>query len=502
MDRRAETSLDPNDWDDMRELGHRMVDDMLGYLEHVRDRPAWRPMPADVKSFFRQPLSEDGIGAEAAYRDFVRYVLPYPSGNIHPRFWGWVYGTGTPLGALSDFLAATVNPNVWGNENGAAYVEGQVIDWFREIFRFPPTASGLLVTGGSVANMIGLAVGRNAKSGIRIDGDGLVGLSQPPRLYCSTETHSSVEKATVLLGLGSGSIRRIPVNRDFQVDVGALRTAIDEDRRAGFHPFAIIGNAGTVNTGAIDDLDALADLATEQSMWFHVDGAFGAMLALSPELSSRVEGISRADSLAFDLHKWLYVPFDAGCILVRDRALHAHAFSPPAGYLAHEDRGAASGEHWFNELGMELTRGFRALKVWMSLKEFGPRRYGQQIAQNVAQAQYLGERLNASAVLELHTPVTMNIVCFRVKPRTTDAMTPNALTREVLLRLQERGIAVPSATTIAGTYLIRVAICNHRTRRSDLDMLVACAEEITAEVRREAAVGQRPALVERSAQKR
>ncbi|MDQ6828900.1 MAG: pyridoxal-dependent decarboxylase, partial [Gemmatimonadota bacterium] len=351
-----ERSLDPDgpeEWKAMRVLGHRMLDDMLDSLEQVRQRPVWRPMPGDTKAWFDAPAPVEGDGAERAYEDFRRHVQPYPTGNTHPRFWGWVLGSGTPLGMLSDMLAAGFNPNCWGNETGAAYVEGQVIAWLKALMRFPSDASGLLVTGCSMANLIGISVGRNVKSGMDLAGRGLVGLQQAPVLYCSTETHNSVDKAALLLGLGAAAVRKIPVNASYQIDIDALLAAIAEDRGAGLHPFAIVANAGTVNTGAIDDLNRIADIAATQDLWMHVDGAFGAMAALEPNAIDRVSGMERADSLAFDLHKWLYVPFDAACVLVRDAAAHRRAFSPPASYLAHETRGTGSGVHWFNELGME-----------------------------------------------------------------------------------------------------------------------------------------------------
>ncbi|MDQ6827266.1 MAG: pyridoxal-dependent decarboxylase, partial [Gemmatimonadota bacterium] len=217
----------------------------------------------------------------------------------------------------------------------------------------------------------------------------------------------------------------------------------------------------------------------------HVDGAFGAMAALAPNAIDRVSGMARADSLAFDLHKWLYVPFDAACVLVRDAAAHRRAFSPQASYLAHETRGTGSGVHWFNELGMELSRGFRALKVWMSIKEHGVARYGEQIAQNIAQAGYLAELVTSSRELELCAPVPLNIVCFRVRSKTESPAELNALNRELLVRLQERGIAVPSSTMLEGRYVIRVAITNHRSRREDFDLLVRAVVELAGEVRRE-----------------
>jgi glutamate/tyrosine decarboxylase-like PLP-dependent enzyme len=468
----AEETLDPQDWSSMLALGHRVVEDSMRYLETVRERPVWRATPDDVKAALRAPLPLEPEGAERAYEDFKRLVLPYPLGNIHPRFWGWVMGAGTPLGALSEMLAATMNSNCGGGEHVANYVEYQVIAWLKEMLHYAPDASGILVSGGSMANLIGLAAARNAKAEVDLHREGLQAVRRRMVLYGSVETHNSVKKALSLLGLGHSALREIPVDADFKIDLAALDRAIADDLAAGHQPFCIIGTAGTVNTGACDDLNALADRSRTHGLWFHVDGAFGAFAALSPRLAPKVAGMERADSLAFDLHKWMYVPFEAGCTLVRDEAAHRNAFTMAAEYLTHTDRGPASGAHWPHEYGMQLTRGFRALKVWMSLKEHGARKYGRLVEQNAAQARYLAERVEAEPDLELLAPTELNITCFRVKAPGLGTHALNALNEEVLTQVQEAGIAVPSSTTLNGRFAIRVAITNHRTRREDLDVLV------------------------------
>ena len=479
----ATAGLDPADWDGMRALGHRMVDDMMDYLRGVRDRPAWQPMPPETKAAFDVPLPAEGQPADEVYAEFVRHVLPYPSGNIHPRFWGWVMGTGTPLGMMADMLAAAMNSNTWGGEQSPAYVEAQVLEWFRQAMGFPAGTTGLLLSGGSMANLVGLTVARNAAAGPDVIRRGVRGLSGDPVIYASEQTHNSVDKAAVMLGLGTEGLRKVRTDAAFRIDVDALEAAIEDDLSAGRRPFAIVANAGTVGTGAIDPFHALADLAMRRGMWLHVDGAIAAPAMLSPALRPLLDGMERADSLAFDLHKWLYVPYEAGAVLVRDGGAQHRSFTPSAGaYLKHEERGPASGPHWFSEHGPQLSRGFRALKVWMSLKEHGTARYARAIEQNVAQARYLADLVVADPLLELGAPVPLNIVCFRARPQGVREDALNALNREVLLRIQERGIAVPSANTIAGIYLIRVAITNHRTRREDLHALVDAVREITAEV--------------------
>ncbi|MGH7456157.1 MAG: pyridoxal phosphate-dependent decarboxylase family protein, partial [bacterium] len=320
-----EETLDPQDWQAMRSLGHRMVDDMITYLQTLRERPAWQPIPQQVKERLRQPLPQQSEGAETAYQDFLENVLPYPHGNIHPRYWGFVNGTGTVLGMFAEMLAAAMNPNVGGADHSAVYVERQVLDWCKEMLGYSPEASGILVSGGSMANLLGLAIARNTKTDFDIRTEGVRAALGLLTVYCSSETHSSVQKAVELLGLGSKALRKVPVDREYRLDSASLEKMIAEDRQAGNIPFCVVGTAGTVNTGAIDPLDRLADICRREGLWFHVDGAFGSLAALLPEMRDRLSGMTRADSLAFDLHKWMYLPYEAGCLLVKSKAAHEKA---------------------------------------------------------------------------------------------------------------------------------------------------------------------------------
>ena len=467
-----EESLDPADWEAIRELGVQMVTDMLEYLKTVRDRPVWQPIPEQVKASFRRPLPLEPEPAGEVYQEFQQNVLPYPLGNIHPRFWGWVIGTGTPLGVLAEMLAAGMNPNTGGGEQAATYVEIQVLNWFKEIMGFPAEASGLLVSGGSMANLVGLTVARNTKANYDIRRQGIFGSTTRMTLYGSQEMHSSLQKAVELLGLGSESLRKIPVNAEFQVDLQELRIAIHEDRQRGYMPICIIGNAGSVNTGAVDDLQALANICQDENLWFHVDGAFGALARLDPGLSPVLKGMERADSLAFDLHKWMYMPFEVGCALVRHEEDHRRAFSLTPDYLVHAERGMASGDVWLSDYGVQLSRGFRALKVWMSMKEHGILKYGRMVKQNVDQARYLAALVDAAPQLERLAPAPLNIVCFRYKVEGLNDESLNDFNKELLIRLQESGSAAPSYTTLHGKYAIRAAITNQRSQREDFDLLV------------------------------
>ncbi|ESX16603.1 MULTISPECIES: aspartate aminotransferase family protein [unclassified Mesorhizobium] len=468
----TEETLDPSDWADVQSLSHRIVDDAVAYLRDVRQRPVWQEMPGDVRDFFTASLPQSPTPLADIYGDVVDKVMPYPMGNIHPRFWSWYMGSSNFTGALGDFLAAIQGSNLGGGNHAAALMDGQVVDWCKQITGMPASASGTLVSGGSMANIIGLTVARNTKAGIDVREHGVGAIEKPLRFYGSDQVHSCHRKGMEALGLGNKALRRIASDAGLRIDIEALRAAISEDRAAGFKPACIIGNAGTVNTGAIDDLQALAKLAHEEDLWFHVDGCIGALIAIAPENARRVAGIEWADSIALDPHKWLHAPFEAGCALVRDASAHRKTFAVTPEYLESTPRGLASGQ-WLHDYGLQTSRGFKALKVWMALREHGVEKFGRLIDQNIAQGQYLSGLIAAEPALELTAPTSINIVCFRYRADGLDGERAKALNTEIMLRLQEEGIAAISDTTVQGQHCLRVAINNHRTRREDLDLLVA-----------------------------
>ena len=477
-------TLDPPDWEEFRRLAHRMVDDSLAFLADLGGQPPWHPMPQSVRDALTdEPLPRAPQTAATAYAEFVTNVLPYTNGNRHPRFWGWIQGNGTPLGMMADMLAAGMNAHLAGLDQAPKLVELQVIRWLAELMGFPLDASGVLVSGGTMANLVGLAVARHAKAGFDVREHGLYGERARLAVYASSEVHSWAQKSVELFGMGNASLKRVPVDDHLRIRTDALRAMIRADRAAGERPICVIGTAGTVNSGAIDDLGAVADICAEEDVWFHVDGAFGALARLAPSLAPLVAGMERADSLAFDLHKWMYLPYEIACVLVRDREMHESTFSVTPSYLRDEGRGVIAGGIPFADRGIELTRNFKALKVWLSLKAHGVDAFARLIDQNVQQARAFEERAMRIPHAVIAAPVSLNIVCFRIAPPGMSPEEADDLNKELLLRVQESGLAIVSGSMIHGRYVIRVACSNHRSTWADFEVLASGVERIAAELR-------------------
>ena len=479
-------TLDPREWEEFRRTAHGMLDDMVDYIAGIRSRPVWQAMPEELRAGFRGrgPVPVEPMELEAVHAEFMSEVLPYALGNVHPGFMGWVNGGGTPVGMVAEMLAAGLNANCGGRDHAAIEVERQVAGWVRAIFGFPEEAAGLFVTGTSMANLVAVKAARDwalsgtpeePGPGAREFGVGEVG--RRLRAYGSATAHVSMAKAMDATGLGSAALRRVETDRAFRVDVKALAEAIREDRRAGLLPFLVVGTVGTVDTGAVDDIEALAELCEREGLWLHVDGAFGALAVLADDLDAgvraRMKGMERAESLAFDFHKWGQVPYDAGFVLVRDGELLKAAFASRVEYLERETRGMAAGEVWPCDLGPNLSRGFQALKVWFTLKVHGTRALGEAIAESCRLARGLAERVAEVDELELMAPVELNIVCFRYRVAAGDSdAVSDAVNKEIAMRLQEAGSVAPSTTRIGGRVAIRAALVNHRTSEREIATLV------------------------------
>jgi aromatic-L-amino-acid decarboxylase len=464
---RIPTSLDPIDWPEFRQDGHRMLDDMFDHIEGLRNQLLWQAPSPDSVMHIREDFPWAPTPLREVHARFVRSILPYSSGNAHPGFMGWVQGGGTPVGMLAEMLAAGLNSNLGGRDHMAIEVERQVAAWTRDLFGFPLSASGLFVTGTSAANLIGVLVARTRALGEHVRAKGLTAIGHRLTAYTSAAAHGCIARAMEISGLGREQLRIIPVDADHRIQLPVLEQTIAVDRASGMEPFLLIGTAGTVDVGAIDDLSSLAEVAATERLHFHVDGAFGALAMLAPELAPRLTGIERADSVAFDWHKWAQVPYDSGFLLVRDSEAQRQTFAADAAYLRRAERGLAGGDWWPCDYGPDLSRGFRALKTWFTLKTYGADAIGRVIAGTVSLAQMLAARVAAEPELELLGPVPLNIVCFGY--RDSDADRLNAA---IVADLHNEGRVAPSLTTVGGRTSIRAAIVNHRTAAEDIDALV------------------------------
>lgn len=464
-----ENSLDPEDWNAFRARAHAMLDATIDKMATAREGRVWTPYPDALRGQIPLPVQGDAAASDA----HIKALLPYGVGNTHPRFLGWVHGSGTPSNIIADMAAAAMNANLGGRDHGAIYIEKQVVEWCKEMFDFPPTASGLVVSGTSIATVVAIKAARDKLTDFATRTQGVTNAHLVG--YTSDQTHSCVARAFDILGLGTNALRKIPTNDAFEIDVDALRAAIARDRAAGLAPFVVIGTAGAVNVGAIDDLEAIADIAAAERLWFHVDGAFGATAILSDDIKPRLSGLKRADSIAFDFHKWLHVNYDAGFVLLRDEDTHRRTFSERPDYLKGTERGIAACNPWPTEYGPELSRGFRSLRVWAQFMEHGTAKLGALISENCAQARYLGTLVTADPRLELRAPVALNICCFRFLAQDFDL---DWLNEEIVIQLQLQGIAAPSTTLVNGETAIRVNITNHRTQRADMDILIAAVCKI------------------------
>jgi aromatic-L-amino-acid decarboxylase len=458
-------SLDPDDWRDLRAQGHRMLDDMFDHLEQLRAQPVWQAPQPQMRQRFRAGLPRAPEDLAQVHAQFLTDIAPYSSGNAHPGFMGWVQGGGTPVGMLAEMLAAGLNANLGGRDHMPIEVERQVVTWMAELFDFPRDASGLFLTGTSQANMCAVLIARTRALGADVRTAGLRAVGDDLVAYTSRAAHNCIARAMDMAGLGADALRQIETDDHDRMSLPALREAIAADRAAGLRPFLVVGTAGTVDIGAIDDLEGLARIALREDITFHVDGAFGALGMASPQVAPRLAGIELADSLAFDFHKWGQVPYDAGFLLVRDPVLHRATFASEAAYLRHAERGLAGGDWWPCDLGPDLSRGFRALKVWFTLKTYGLDALGAAIGRTCDLAQALAARVAAEPELELMAPAQLNIVCFGYRGA-------GDLNATIAADLQDGGRVAPSTTTIGGRTAIRAAIVNHRTGPQDIAALV------------------------------
>jgi len=475
-------AMDPEEF---RRLGYQAVDLAANYLGSIVNGPVFSPMsPNERASFLEEPLAADGRAPEEIFARFADAVLPHPMGNGHPRFFGWVNSAPAPIAILADLLAATMNPSCAGGDHAATYLEHCAVRWLKEMIGFPIEGSyGLLVSGGSMASLVGLTAARHRtaqRAGWDVRAEGLQGDRPRLVLYHSEEIHNCVKKAAELLGLGSSALRSIPVDDRFKLRTDALRAAIAADRAAGRQPFAVAASAGTVATGAIDPIADIADICAEEDLWLHVDGAYGAAGILDPNVAPLYRGLGRADSVALDPHKWLNVPLECGCALVRHGDLLRETFSLVPAYLRTEPDKGFGGLPWFSEYGFQQSRGFRALKLWMTLQYAGRDGYAALIQQHNRLARHLAASVEAAPDLELLAPVELSIVCFRYVPDSLrgDEDQLNALNKMIMETIQAEGETFVTNASLHGTFALRACILHHATTAADVDALVEVVRRV------------------------
>jgi len=449
-----------------RALGYRAIDMLAEQLAAIADAPARRALPGELRdSLIQQPPPDTGHPAAEVLEAMASRVLPYPMGNASPRFFAWVNSPAAPLGILAELLAAGMNASVAGGDHAATYVEHGVLGWLKQLVGYPAGSGALLVSGGSMANLVALAAMRFVQAQGQIRAQGFAGESARMVVYTSAQGHSCLEKAVELLGIGHDHLRKVAVDADYRMDVGQLRAAIAADRAVGLRPVCVAASAGTVNTGAIDPLDAIADLCAAEGLWFHVDGAYGGVGVLAQQTAGQYAGMERADSLAIDPHKWLYMPVECGCAFVRDAQALRDTFSLVPPYLRDDNI-----LPWFSEFGPQQTRGFRALKLWMVMQQIGAQGYRELVSRDIALARALQEKIRRREDFELISAGPLSVTCFRYAPQ--GDVDPDALNRQLLDIAQREGHVFLTSTQLDGRLVLRACIVNFRTSEADLDFLL------------------------------
>ena len=471
----------------IKRFGYRVVDTVADYLTSLRERPVFQPFPLDLGDRYLGPEHppDSGDSADAILDTFLSEIAPFPFGNGHPRFYGWVNSPPAVISIFAEMLAAAMNPSCAGGNHAAIYVEHQVLNWFKRLLGFPPQSAGLLVSGASMAALTSLAVARHARCGFDVRSRGMQAAQARLRIYKSGEGHGCHQKAVELLGIGSENIRAVEADSAFRMRPDALDAHIREDLEQGHKPVCVIASAGTVNTGAIDPLDEIADVCSRHKIWLHVDAAYGGPAVLSEKYAPQLKALSRADSVALDPHKWLCIPVEAGLVLVRDADSMRAAFSLVPAYLRTDgSREGVGGLPWFSEFGFQQTRGFRALKVWMALRYHGTAGYRASIERDIEHAERLAALVRGTDDFELCEPQSLSIVCFRFRPRSfqVDDESLDALNKSLLEKIQIGGRVFVSSTVLNGRFWLRACIVNPRATGRDIDCIVDTVREAGREL--------------------
>jgi glutamate/tyrosine decarboxylase-like PLP-dependent enzyme len=471
MSLRTQSSLDVNE-DNLQQISSECTKLVVEYLTTINERPVRAENHAGkTLAAIETELSSEGRGIDQLVSE-CRTIMDLSRHNGHPRFFGYVASPATPVGAYADLIASALNANItcWRSGPAGTEVERMVVRWLGALIDYDRDGKGLLTSGGSMANMIALLIAHRRKSGVNTSRVGLWNSGPPMTIYASEEVHLSIAKAADILGFGRDHVRMIECDGRQRMRVDLLRQKIGADRREGLRPFCVVGSAGTVNTGAVDPLNEIADVAAELDLWFHVDGAYGAPGSLDNGKKHLFAGLERADSVSLDPHKWLYVPVDAGCLLFRDDATARAAFSTEdADYI--KTHGYTDEEAFaFWDYGVELSRRFRALKVWMTLQYYGRRRIAEAISEDIALAAYLGELVSQADDFELLAPVELSICCFRYVRADAEL---DWLNERIMELVQKGGRAYLSNATVNGKFALRACITNFRTTKADIEETLA-----------------------------
>jgi len=473
--------------EDFKQLLEKSSALILNQFQDLGNSKGYHDIPQPtIEKWFSEAIPEEGMDPSILLEEVASKVLGTATGNLGPHMYAYVMSGGNQMALLAEQLATTINQNQTKWHLGPAMneIEKRVIAWTADLLGFPPDSGGVLVSGGSAANLTGLTVGRNIIFETHnIRKKGLFG-QKPFTVYASTEVHSCVDKSIELLGIGSAQLRKINTNAAYQIDLEALTAQLEKDIDAGFHPFCVIGNAGTVNTGAIDDLDALATIAKKYDLWYHVDGAYGALAGILDSLKPLYAGMEKADSIALDFHKWLYVPFEGGCTLVRSWDKLRRTYFKKAAYLDTE-LGDTGNRLEFNEHYFQLSRNAKAFKVWMTIKAYGMQRLRAMIQKDIDLTVYLNEKIQASTDFELLASSHLAVSCFRYVKGMTDITVIDAFNRRLMPALEQDGRVFIMGTQLKGGYAIRACFINHRKTKITTDYLLEVIRDVAQKLQQE-----------------
>ncbi len=469
--------LTPESFHQLMESAHGLIKE---FYVNIGAQKGFHAYPQrEVESWFDEPLPMEGMEHGTLLQSVREQVFLPATGNAGPNMYGYVMAGGNQVSSVADLLAATVNQNAtkWHLGPSMTEIEKRVVKWAAEMIGFTPSAGGVMVSGGSGANLAGLTVARNIHfRHADLRSNGLFGM-KPFTVYCSTETHNCIDKSVAELGIGTRHLRRVPAGPDFRADLNAIETEINADIANGFTPFCLVGNAGTVNTGAVDDLEGLAALAKKYDMWFHVDGAYGGLAASLEHLRDHYRGMELADSIALDFHKWLYQPYEIGCVLVRDWSILREAYLKKAEYLDNSLQ-QMEGKLEFNEHFFQLSRNAKAFKVWMSVKAYGFRRIRAMIAKDIALAGYLADQVEQSADFELCSRDILGITCFRYTYGLNGEAEVAAFNQRLIPALEADGRVFITGTKLQGKFVLRACVNNHRKERASIDHLLGTIRSV------------------------